>query len=104
MGNIIQIKTKYLVSSFFTDRLLATFDNVSGKNKLPIYSIFHIEIDPLFYDLIDSYSIVKVDRERSSSPHLSIHLVAMLPMPCYTNAKMEAMFEDILVRHYKIGI
>lgn len=105
MGNTVQIKTKYLVTSFFTDKLLATFDNVSGKNKLLIYSFFHIaiEVAPLFYDLIDSYSVVKVNRKMSSSPHPSIHLVAMLPLPGYTNTKMEIMIKEVLTRHCELG-
>ena len=102
MGNIVQIKTKYLVTSFFGDRLLATFDNVSGKNNHLIYSIFHIEVCPQIYDIIDSYSIVKVDRIRSSSSHPSIHLIVMLPMPNYTNKKMEMMIKDILTRYHEI--
>lgn len=98
----VQIKSKYLVTSFFTHKLLATFDNVSGENKYLIYSIFHIEICSQFYDIIDSYSIVKVDREKSSSSHPSIHLIVMLPMRGYTNKKMEMMFLDILTNYCTI--
>lgn len=98
---MIQIRSKYLVTSFFGDKLLATFDNVSGENNLSIYSIFHIELIPQFYDVIDSYSIVKVDREKSSSSHPCIHLIVMLPMLGYTNKKMEIMIKDILMHYSK---